>query len=169
MASRKSSAFEYPFVTKRVGEHLIISFKDWNITRSIGWPHGEPYSKRIRREMNAEIEAGWVQIMRLIEQRDAAGIEIPDPSKIAETLGQKTTGNHKYRALTATQVASELNISAQSVRRLPKNLLPFKLTENGHRRYQHGDVIAYKKTFDWSTEKPLLSKIMFDPRTAPNT
>ena len=138
------TALEYPVTIKQVDNFLIFSVRDFGFTHVEELPHGGKLSTEYLRKVMAAVGKCWLKSQERILELKRTGAKLPEPSKMKVAVKELA----QTKPLTAPQVAKLLNISKNSVRRIPKHELEYRKTKGGHRRYSVGALKSYRNKFD---------------------
>jgi hypothetical protein len=153
MAKKPPSALTYTITLRKLDDYMVVSVKDWGISLAFDWKDGEAYTPNIRAQLISAIEKSWIKTAEIMRARIKAGIALPDPSKMALSTEKEKVKGRQIKPLTVNEVSRILGISENSVRRIPKDLLRFRRTKGGHRRYSVGAVLSYQELFNWNEDK----------------
>ena len=138
------SPLEYPITIKQVDTYLIFSVRDFGFTHIGELPPGGKLSTEYLRKVMAAVGKCWLKSQDRILELKRTGTRLPEPSKIKVVTKELA----QTKPLTVPQVAKLLNISQNSVRRIPKRHLEYRKTKGGHRRYSVGALKAYRDLYN---------------------
>jgi hypothetical protein len=134
---------------RRVEDYLVFSVKDFNISIAIEMPVNNQFTPAFWNQISRAIGKCWIKTAENMRNRRASGMALPEPSKISLSTEKEKKKGRQVKPLTVAEVSKALGISESSVRRIPKDLLRFRKTRGGHRRYATGAVLAYQEMFNW--------------------
>ena len=141
----------YPITMRQIEGFMVLSVKDFNISIAVEMPAGK-WTAETWNKINIAMGKCWIKTREIIDARVRSNIPLPDPSKMNLATEKEAKKGKQTKPLTAPEVAKILGISENSVRRIPKDLLRFRVTRGGHRRYSTGSILKYQELFKWEDE-----------------